>query len=98
MANGISSTMVTMDGVMGAANRAEPTIRSLDIRNDVMEGWCIEDQNRMKPGFVSWSTILIAAFCTCLVFGHANSLVTPYRPAMYRTRFFAYEQFPLPSC
>lgn len=28
------------DGAMGAANRAEPTIRDLDTRN-VMKGWCI---------------------------------------------------------
>ena len=44
MADGISSTMVTMDEVMDeamdAASRAEPTIRDLDTRN-VMNGWCI---------------------------------------------------------
>ena len=42
MANGISSTMVmmdgVMDGVMGAVNRAGQTTRGLDIRN-VMNGW-----------------------------------------------------------
>lgn len=48
MADGISSTMATMDEVMdevmgevmGAASRAEPTIRSLDTRS-VMKGWRI---------------------------------------------------------
>ena len=38
MADGISSTMVMMDGVMGAVNRAGQTTRGLDIRN-VMTGW-----------------------------------------------------------
>ena len=37
MADGISSTMVMMDGVMGAVNQAGRTTRGLDIRN-VMNG------------------------------------------------------------
>lgn len=40
MADDILSTMAMMDEEMGAANRAEPTILSLDIRN-VMDGWCV---------------------------------------------------------
>lgn len=40
MADDIPSTMAMMDEGMGAANRAEPTIRGLDIRK-VADGWCI---------------------------------------------------------
>lgn len=43
--------MVTMDEVMGAANRAKPTIPGLDTRN-VLNGWCIWDQGRMRFRFV----------------------------------------------
>ena len=38
MADRISSTMAMTDEVMGAANRAEPTIRDPDIRR-VMQEW-----------------------------------------------------------
>lgn len=52
-----------MDVVMGAANRAEPTIRGLDTRN-VMNGWCIQDRGRIKSRQV-WGNgrALTAAIC-----------------------------------
>ena len=91
MADGISSTTATMDGVMGAANRAEQTIRSLDTRS-FMIGWGMLDRGGMNRGFgvmVEHGQPQLVLDCPW----SCKFLLGDFG-AMYRTRFFTSEQYP----
>lgn len=96
IANSISSTMVMMDGVMGAVNRAGRTTRGLDIRN-VMNGWSLGIKIICKQFWGKWLSI---QSCPLPIYTirHVKFICGNfYCLVVYRTRFSTIEQYPLPS-